>query len=572
MVDAVRPVLTLREAGCVNVLQTSSPAIHPVFHQKFLPFISFLIDPLPYLLFLEQGLITRYDSDNRGELVTVSPSKSFVAFDVDIYTGDIFGTPSEDPKLLLRTNQNHQKAEVLLRRSAKFAFVAYDWLGRNLYLSDIATPALIVCPLKHLKEGCLSLFHEETGSIVLHPLKGLMFWLYDDALQRSTMSGEKRGSVMDFESTMISSLSLDLFSGYIYWIDHYRGVIDSCDMNGHNRKTILKGGHLMRFLSVAVFGDHLYFTEENTHSLFKYNRLTGSRHALTSNLDFSLHLKVIHPILQNPGPRSDVCQKRSCSHLCLVTPEGAVCACPDGWDLISGKICKSPYVSTSATHINTTQSPPRASPSPGPPQKIPTPSTTTLTPLLSVINSTLGPRTETSTLPVSLCNLLCMNGGTCSYSEEKKMDYCICQAGYTGTYCNEEEPLEDLSRRSSHTHTSITVGVTLCCFLLLLLIVGVLGYMKYKRDKIVTVSEIVHFRPLLDKHNEEAEELVSDFPECISHRNRNQVYEEVSGIDSEDHGGLSWQYSTMSVDSAFISHVDENDDLTSQLISTNQKA
>lgn len=57
----------------------------------------------------------------------------------------------------------------------------------------------------------------------------------------------------------------------------------------------------MRFLYVAVFGDHLYFTEENTHSLYKYNRLTGSRQALTSDLDFSLHLKVIHPILQNQG-------------------------------------------------------------------------------------------------------------------------------------------------------------------------------------------------------------------------------------------------------------------------------
>lgn len=62
-----------------------------------------------------------------------------------------------------------------------------------------------------------------------------MFWLYDDALQRSTMSGEKRESVMDFESTMISSLSLDQFSGFLYWIDHFKGVIESCDMNGHNR-------------------------------------------------------------------------------------------------------------------------------------------------------------------------------------------------------------------------------------------------------------------------------------------------------------------------------------------------
>lgn len=49
------------------------------------------------------------------------------------------------------------------------------------------------------------------------------------------MSGEKRESVMDFESTMISSLSLDQFSGFLYWIDRFKGVIESCDMNGHNR-------------------------------------------------------------------------------------------------------------------------------------------------------------------------------------------------------------------------------------------------------------------------------------------------------------------------------------------------
>lgn len=66
---------------------------------EFLPFISFLIDPLPYLLFLEQGSITRYDSGNHGELVSVSASESFVAFDVNIFTGDIFGTSSSDPRV-----------------------------------------------------------------------------------------------------------------------------------------------------------------------------------------------------------------------------------------------------------------------------------------------------------------------------------------------------------------------------------------------------------------------------------------------------------------------------------------
>lgn len=41
------------------------------------------------------------------------------------------------------------------------------------------------------------------------------------------------------------------------------------------------------------------------------------------------------------------------------------------------------------------------------------------------------------------------------------------------------------------------------------------------RDKIVIVLEIVYFRSFFDKNNEEVEELVSDFLECISYRNRN---------------------------------------------------
>jgi hypothetical protein len=73
---------------------------------------------------------------------------------------------------LVRTNQIDQRREVLMSMRSKVVNVAYDWQGKNLYLSDIAKPALIVCPLNRIKDGCLSLLHEKTGSVALHPEKG----------------------------------------------------------------------------------------------------------------------------------------------------------------------------------------------------------------------------------------------------------------------------------------------------------------------------------------------------------------------------------------------------------------
>ncbi|XP_078324156.1 prolow-density lipoprotein receptor-related protein 1-like isoform X2 [Crassostrea virginica] len=531
-------------------------------------------DPLPYLMFLKHSSLTRYDLDSHGEAVPITALESIIDFDMDMSKGDIFGISASSPKLLLRTNQSHQKPEVLLSRPAsRFVFVAYDWLGRNVYLSDISTPALIVCPLQHLEDGCFSLLHEKTANVVLHPVKGLMFWLGDDCIQRSTMSGSKRRSVVEFDVDLPSSLILDQFSGSLYWIDFNRGVIESCDMNGDHRRTILRHGIYMKFLSIEVFGDYLYFTEEKTQSLYRYNRLTGSRDKLVKDITFSVQLRIIHPILQNPGARLHVCAKRQCSHLCLLTPEGAVCACPDGWDLIDHRICKDPRKSATAIPKSTTQMPPKVSPAGVVPW---IPLMTNRSQSVPRSTSTQSPPLGTSSAaPDSSCNFLCMNGGTCTYSQEQNREYCICQTGYTGMYCNTEEPLENSAPRAQRNATTVIVGVTLGFLFLVILIIGIFGYMKYKREKVQYATDIVHFQPLLRRqHDEDSVDLIRDFPSRAKsqHKDVDQQNKHSSSYDEPELGGLSWHYSTTSVDSAFVSHTDENDNLTSQLIPTSQRA
>ncbi|XP_061164522.1 vitellogenin receptor-like [Saccostrea echinata] len=573
-------------------------------------------DPRPYFLFLEHTTLTRYDLDQQGEFITICAAEPFLTFDVIMSTGDILGISSADSKTLLRTNQSDQKKEVLLSMLGKVAYVAYDWLGNNLYISDILKPALIVCPVKLLKEGCLSLLHETTGSVALYPVKGLMFWLNRDSIQKSTMLGVQRRSVVEFEFVSVRScLVLDQFSDRLYWIDHVQHAIESCSTDGSYRRTILSQG-LYKFLSINVFGDDLYFTDEASKSLYKYNRITGHTTMLTNDLPFSSQLKVIHPILQNADSRSDVCAKRFCSHLCLPTPEGAVCACPDGWDLINNRTCRSPHVvplvstktqvgiskspflprvtsthgdypTTSAPRVTSMSIitrkvtskpfPPKVEPTPIPPKLDPTPTRSMMDQTASSTKVSLSP------LSAAPCNLLCMNGGTCSYSKDKDIDYCVCRPGYTGFFCNEEEPGEEaitpkppreeaINPRPPQDNPSVIVGVILGSLFTAVVIISCLCYVQHKRDK-VPIAEIIHFRPLLsNRHSEDNEELFSEHPARTNPQNNDQShdYEEVSPSLSsdimEDHGELRWQHSTTSVDSAFVSHSDENDPLTSQLI------
>ncbi|XP_056011718.1 low-density lipoprotein receptor-related protein 2-like isoform X2 [Ostrea edulis] len=508
-------------------------------------------DPKPYFLFLEQGSLTRYDLNSGGDYVTIGFPDTFLAFDVVMSSGDIIGITSTNPETLVRTNQIDQRKEVLLSMLRRVVNVAYDWLGKNLYLSDIAKPALIVCPIDLMKDGCLSLLHEKTGSVALHPMKGLLFWLGDDSIQMSTMSGHKRRRIVEFDfALMSSSLVLDQFSDRLYWIDHMQGVIESCNTDGSYRRIILSQhsqGIYMSFLSVNVFGDHLYFTDEKTQSLYRYNRLTGHKTVLTQHLYFSLQVKVIQPLLQSPGSKSTVCAQKSCSHLCLLSPEGAACACPDGWDIINNKTCISPHMALSAT-LKTTEGSPRASTSPIP------------------------PRASSSPIPTSQCNLLCLNGGTCSYSQVNNMDYCICTPGHIGTYCNEKEPVEDITPGPREDSPAVIGGILLGSLFTTILIISCLCYLKHKRDNIDS-SEIIHFRPLFLKRNcEDVEELLGEPPARTAPRNLDvdQQDETLSASNMEGHCRLSWQYSSSSVDSAFVSHIDENDNLTSQLLPSSQ--
>lgn len=85
-------------------------------------------------------------------------------------------------------------------------------------------------------------------------------------------------------------------------------------------------------------------------------------------------------------------------------------------------------------------------------------------------------------LPPCLDSVLSISREMCDlYAISSSALYNSCQTGYTGMYCNTEEPLENSTPRAQRNATPVIVGVILGCLFLVILIIGIFGYMKYKR-------------------------------------------------------------------------------------------
>lgn len=68
----------------------------------------------------------------------------------------------------------------------------------------------------------------------------------------------------------------------------------------------------------------------DTGAVYKQNKFGGGRKTLMVNkFGVSSALKIYHQYYYNTSIGSP-CGQNKCSHLCLITPNGSVCACPEG--------------------------------------------------------------------------------------------------------------------------------------------------------------------------------------------------------------------------------------------------
>jgi len=283
--------------------------------------------------------------DTYGQINLGPDMRYITTFDIDNRTNTYFWSDLTANIIYSRTVRANNYTKVITSGNSYIAGIAFDWIGRNIYWTDYI--------LEHVEVSTVDgrhrriLFHENLTnpwSIAVDPRAGVRFlfltdWGKNPRIERCSMDGQQRLSIVNDSIQMPLGLTLDLIREEVYFTDHHLNYIEVVNYNGENRRKILANTHFLHGpISLTLFENYLYWFDSNSNEVRRLNRFEHGTKAQKHERVLSRYginqLKISHQIYQpleiNP------CQQSRCTHLCLLShtaSSGYTCVCSTGFIL-----------------------------------------------------------------------------------------------------------------------------------------------------------------------------------------------------------------------------------------------
>ncbi|XP_077465914.1 pro-epidermal growth factor [Stigmatopora argus] len=290
------------------------------------------------------------DGKNQRRIVSGVASSILLNFDfsderiywVDKHTGIIY-----------RSSVRGEHRQKLYSSDKHISGFAVDWIWNALYWTSSEKGRIKRMDSNGKNERTLVRHLNQPSSIAIDPTKRFLFWLsggMTPSIQRSDVMGHTKMTLIK-GSQQLKALSVDLRDKRLFWIQFSlqgESTIASSDYNG-------KALHFIDqplqsdLLGLAVFLEHVYYTESTSRAIKHVNKYTGGE-ALDVRVKqmakVPIDIKVVHPDLQpmadsaTPFPGCDE-QSGNCINVCSNSVERGVCKCNKGFALSKqGSYCE----------------------------------------------------------------------------------------------------------------------------------------------------------------------------------------------------------------------------------------
>ena len=167
-------------------------------------------------------------------------------------------------------------------------------------------------------------------ALALHYHHGLMFWSdwgTNAKIEVAEMDGTNRKKLITENLIWPNGLAVDRPTGRLYWNDAKLNTIESSDLHGNDRRTIITG--VLHPYGLVVVGNHVYWTDWQTKALHRVEKTTGSDNiTVIGNLEGLMDIRSVQT--ENIGENACGENNGGCSHLCLRNAKSYTCACPTG--------------------------------------------------------------------------------------------------------------------------------------------------------------------------------------------------------------------------------------------------
>uniref|UniRef100_A0AAR2JKN9 EGF-like domain-containing protein n=1 Tax=Pygocentrus nattereri TaxID=42514 RepID=A0AAR2JKN9_PYGNA len=225
--------------------------------------------------------------------------------------------------------------------------IAVDWVAGNIYWTDSGRDVIEVAQMngRHRKT-LISGMIDEPYAIVVDPTRGTMYWAdwgNHPKIETAAMDGTMRETLVHENIQWPTGLAVDYFNERLYWADAKLSVIGSVRLNGTDPVIAITSvkNNLNHPFSIDVYEDYIYGITYHDNIVFRVNKFgKGTVENLTTGINHATDLALYHnykqPDITNP------CDRKKCGWLCLLSPSGPVCTCPNGHILDNGTCVQVP--------------------------------------------------------------------------------------------------------------------------------------------------------------------------------------------------------------------------------------
>ncbi|XP_028331825.1 low-density lipoprotein receptor-related protein 2 [Gouania willdenowi] len=305
---------------------------------------------VPQLIFTNGGDVMMADIHGRFVRTLVpSQGRGFAVGVAYHHLSDIIFWSDTYTKKVYSANYNGDEIkEVLTTAVQNVQNLAVDWINFKLYVLEAMVERIDMCNFNGGDRITLIAENLQTPhGLALDPTVGYMFFtdmgIANDQtkLERAFMDGSNRVPLVKIRLGSPTGITLDIVTKRVYWSDSHFDTVETVTYNGLDRKIVLNGAlQSPHPFGIAVFENHVFFTDWTKMGVIQTNRFNGSNPKLLyRTAKRPGHVVVSHPVAQpfvmNPCGRHN----GGCHQICVLSHRsdndglGFRCKCRHGYDL-----------------------------------------------------------------------------------------------------------------------------------------------------------------------------------------------------------------------------------------------
>ncbi|XP_029306242.1 nidogen-1 isoform X2 [Cottoperca gobio] len=300
------------------------------------------VHPLPpgtHLLFAQSGRIEHVPMEgyemkkDAAKALLHLPEKVIIGVAYDCVEKMVYWTEITSPSISKANIQGGEPIVVIRSDLDSPEGIAIDHLGRTMFWTDSVKDHIEVASLDgSQRRVIINSDLVNPRAIVTDPPNGNLYWTdwNRDApkIETSHMDGSNRRVLVKDDLSLPNGLTYDSQSSMLCWADAGTHKLE-CTHPGHgDRRKVIEG--LQYPFGITSFGKNIYYTDWRRDAVVAVDRQVGTESDTFQPQKRTKIYGITTAYAQCPsGQNYCAVNNGGCTHLCLATPTGRSCKCPN---------------------------------------------------------------------------------------------------------------------------------------------------------------------------------------------------------------------------------------------------